>query len=81
MGRRRDWTMEDDERIRELTAAGLCRHAIAVRLGCADATVAKRAHAIDLPLDIKNTGGRSHRPKRIAVETESQSVLDVASVS
>jgi hypothetical protein len=81
MGRHRHWTMEDDERIRELTAAGLCRHAIAVRLGCADGTVAKRAHAIDLPLVIKNTGGRSHRPKRIAVETESQSVLDVASVS
>jgi hypothetical protein len=51
MGRRRDWTMEDDERIRELTAAGLCRHAIAVRLGCTDITLDRRARAIDVPLD------------------------------
>ena len=81
MGRRRDWTRENDECIRELTAAGLCRHAIAVRLGCADATVTKRAQAIDLPLIIKNTGGRSHRSKHVAAETESRSALDVASVS
>jgi hypothetical protein len=71
--------MEDDERIRELTAAGLCRHAIAVRLGCSDVTVAKRAHAIDVSLVIKNTGGRSHRRKQRSVET--QMALDVASVS
>ena len=58
MGRRRDWTAEDDERIRELTAKGLCRHAIAVRLGCADSTVEKRARAIDVPLLIKETGRR-----------------------
>ena len=58
MGRRRDWTAEDDERIRELTADGLCRHAIAVRLGCADSTVEKRARAIDVPLLIKETGRR-----------------------
>jgi hypothetical protein len=58
MGRRRNWTAEDDERIRELTASGLCRHAIAVRLGCTDVTLDRRARAIDVPLVIKETGRR-----------------------
>jgi hypothetical protein len=58
MGRRRNWTAEDDERIRELTASGHCRHAIAVRLGCTDVTLDRRARAIDVPLVIKETGRR-----------------------
>jgi len=63
MGRRREWTTEDDEHIRALTAAGLCRHAIAVRLGCTDVSVDRRARAIHVPLVIKDTGGRRHKQR------------------
>jgi hypothetical protein len=56
MGRRRDWTPEEDERIRQLSAEGLSRHAIAVRLGCSDITVARRARVMEVPLVV--------RPKR-----------------
>ena len=63
MGRRREWTTEDDEHIRALTAAGLSRHAIAVRLGCSDVSVDRRARAIQVPLVIRDTGGRSRKQR------------------
>ena len=67
MGRRRDWTAEDDDRIRQLTAAGLCRHAIAVRLGCADVTLDRRARAIDVPLVVRPKRA-PNKPSSIGVE-------------
>jgi len=79
MGRRRDWTAEDDERIRELTAEGLCRHAIAVRLGCADSTVEKRARAIEVPLVVKETGRRLW--KKSPVEPASDPVVALAQLA
>jgi hypothetical protein len=44
--------MEEDERLRQLAAKELNRHAIAVRLGRADLTVAARAEAIQIPLKV-----------------------------
>jgi hypothetical protein len=73
MAQRRNWTAEDDKLIRELTGAGFCRHAIAVRLGCSDVTLDRRARALDLPLVVKETGRRI-RQKRSVVGLESQSL-------
>jgi hypothetical protein len=49
----RPWTAEDDDRLRELVAQGFSRHAIAVRLGRDDQTIAVRAKALQIELKVR----------------------------
>jgi hypothetical protein len=50
MGRRRAWSLDDDERLRQLAAAGYSRHAIARKLERRDSSVDVRAREISVPI-------------------------------
>ena len=50
---RRPWSAEEDERLRQLAAQGLSRHAIAVQLERDDRTVDLRAKAIQIELKVR----------------------------
>ena len=52
--RRRAWTKEEDDYLRQWAAEGVSRHAIAVRLGRSDMGIDKRARAMNVPLNIRH---------------------------
>jgi DNA-binding NarL/FixJ family response regulator len=50
---KRPWSAEEDERLRQLAAQGLSRHAIAVQLDRDDRTVYLRAKALQIELRVR----------------------------
>jgi DNA-binding NarL/FixJ family response regulator len=50
---KRPWSAEEDERLRQLAAQGLSRHAIAVQLDRDDRTVNLRAKALQIELRVR----------------------------
>jgi hypothetical protein len=60
MGRRRAWSLDDDECLRQLAEAGYSRHAIAQKLGRRDSSVDVRAREINV---ILRRSPRSQRPQ------------------
>jgi DNA-binding NarL/FixJ family response regulator len=63
---KRPWSAEEDERLRQLAAQGLSRHAIAVQLDRDDRTVDLRAKAIQIELRV--------RPRAVVVGRASSTV-------
>jgi hypothetical protein len=63
---KRPWSAEEDERLRQLAAQGLSRHAIAVQLDRDDRTVDLRAKALHIELRV--------RPRAVVVGRASSTV-------
>jgi DNA-binding NarL/FixJ family response regulator len=63
---KRPWSAEEDERLRQLAAQGLSRHAIAVQLDRDDRTVDLRAKALQIELRV--------RPRAVVVGRASSTV-------